>query len=106
VSCDQTGDTQVTVAFATGSIASPAGGVTTTENRPRGDPAIIENWYEQLIAFAWSTLLIATSALSGAVGSDQSGRPLIVSTLAADDSGLSVLPMARHSFVRTDSTLP
>ncbi len=34
-----------------------------------------------------------------------SGRPLIVGTLAADRSGLSVLPMARHSFVQT-GTLP
>ncbi len=105
VSCDQTGDTPVTVTFVAGSANRPAGGVATTEDRPRGDPVIVENWHEQLIAFAWNILLIATSALSGTVGADRSGRPLIVGTLAADRSGLSVLPMARHSFVQT-GTLP
>src|SRR6266702_4248684 len=95
VSCDQTGDTPVTVTFVAGSANRPAGGVATTEDRPRGDPVIVENWHEQLIAFAWNILLIATSALSGTVGADRSGRPLIVGTLAADRSGLSGLPMAR-----------
>jgi hypothetical protein len=101
VSCDQTGDTTVTVTFVTGSTGRPTGGLTTTEDHPRGDPVIVENWHEQLIAFAWNTLLIATSALTGAAGADRSGRALIPNTLLADKTGLTVLPMARHTFFGT-----
>jgi hypothetical protein len=104
VTCDQTGDTQVTVTFATASANSPTGGVTTTENRPRGAAVVVENWHEALIALAWNTLVIATSALSGAAGADRSGRSLIANSLSADKDGLTVRPMARHTFVRTDAS--
>ena len=103
VSCDQTGNTQVTITFVTGSTGSPTGGVTTAENRPRGAPVIVENWHEPLIALAWNTLLIATSALSGVAGADRSGRALISNSLSADKDGLTVRPMARHTFFRTDA---
>ncbi len=102
VTCDQTGDTQVSVAFATGSANSPTGGVATAENRPRGAPVVVENWHEPLIAFAWNIWLIATSALSGAAGADRSGRNLISNSLSVEKDGISVRPMARHTFVRTD----
>jgi hypothetical protein len=105
VSCDQTGDTQITVTFVTGSPDRPSGGVTTTEDHPRGASVVIENWHEPLIAFAWQTVLIATSALSGVAGTDLSGRNLITNALAINADGLSVLPMAQHTFLQT-TTLP
>jgi hypothetical protein len=105
VSCDQTGDTAVTVTFVTGSPDRPTGGVTTTEDHPRGPAVIVENWHEPLIAFAWQTILIATSAMAGAVGTDFSGGALITQSLAVNADGLSVLPMAQHTFVQA-SQLP
>lgn len=105
VRCDQTGDTSVTITFVTGTADRPAGGLATTESHPRGAAVIVENWHEQLIAFAWSTLLVATSALTGVTGSDPAGKSLITGALYADAAGLGVLPMARHTFVRTDASL-
>jgi hypothetical protein len=103
VHCDETGDASVTVTFVTGSPDRPTGGVTTTEDHPRGPAVIIENWHEALIAFAWHTVLIATSALTGTVGTDRAGRPLIANAFAVNADGLSVLPMARHTFMQVGS---
>jgi hypothetical protein len=105
VSCDETGDTSVIITFVTGSPDRPTGGVTTTEDHPRGPAAIVENWHEPLIAFAWQTVLIATSALAAAVGTDVGGAALITNTITVTADGLSVAPMAQHAFVRT-SRLP
>jgi hypothetical protein len=99
VSCDQTGDAKVTVTFVTGTPDRPTGGIATTENRPRGPAVIVENWHEQLIAFCWHTLVIATSALSGAVGADLAGNSLITAGLMATSKGLGVTPMGRHAFI-------
>ena len=98
VSCDQTGDAKVTVTFVTGTPDRPAGGIATTEDRPRGPAVIVENWHEQLIAFCWHTLVIATSALSGAVGGDLAGNSLISAGLMVTPKGLAVTPMGRHAF--------
>ena len=99
VSCDQTGDAEVTVTFITGTPDRPAGGIATTEDHPRGPAVIVENWPEALIAFAWQTLLTATSAVSGAGGTDLSGRQLIAAGLEVNADGLRVTPMARHTFL-------
>jgi len=105
VSCDQTGDTKVTVTFMTGTADQPAGGVTTTEDHPRGPAAIVERWHEPWIAYAWSTLLVATSALAGAVGTDWGGAPLIANEIEASiKTGIGVTPMARHVFNPAAST--
>jgi hypothetical protein len=98
VTCDQTGDTEVTVAFVTGSTARPAGGIATTEDHPRGPAVVVENWAEPLIAFAWQTLVVATTALSGAGGEDTSGRNLVTAGLDVSADGLRVTPMGRHTF--------
>jgi hypothetical protein len=98
VSCDQTGDAKVFVTFVTGTPDRPTGGIATTEDRPRGPAVIVESWHEQLIAFCWHTLVIATSALSGAVGSDLAGSSLITAGLMATPNGLGVVPMGRHAF--------
>jgi hypothetical protein len=98
VACDQTGDAKVTVTFVTGTPDRPAGGIATTEDRPRGPAVIVENWHEPLIAFCWHTLVIATSALSSAIGSDLAGNALVTAAFAASAEGLAVTPMGRHTF--------
>jgi hypothetical protein len=100
VACDQSQDTEITVTFVGGSRDQPAGGIITTEDHPRGASVVVEQWHEALIAFAWSTLINATSALSGAVGLDAAGRPLVSAALTLTPDGLAVLPMGRHAFVR------
>lgn len=99
VSCDQTGDADVSVSFVTGTPDRPAGGIAATEDHPRGPAVIVENWAEPLIAFAWRTLVTATSALSSAAGSDPAGRDLITASLAITPQGLTVTPMGPHTFL-------
>ena len=101
VECDQTGATDVTVTFVTGAPDRPSGGVTTTEDHPRGAEIVVENWHEQLIALAWHTLLIATSAMAKVGSPDWPGRPLITNGFEVAADGLAVVPMARHTFMRT-----
>jgi hypothetical protein len=98
VTSDQTGDTTVTVTFITGTPDRPTGGLTTTEDHPRGPAVIVESWHEQLVAFAWKVVLAATAAVAGVGGSDQAGSPLIANTVYATKAGVSVVPMARHTF--------
>jgi hypothetical protein len=99
VSCDQTGPVDVTVTFVSGTPGSPAGGVTVTEDHPRGPPEVVETWADPLIAFAWHTLLVATSAMSAAGGNDLSGRGLIPADLGLTKDGLTVTPLAAHTFL-------
>lgn len=102
VSCDQAPAAEVVITFVTGTPTNPTGGVTTTEDRPRGPAVIVQSWHEPLIAFAWQVVLIATAALAGAVGTDASGRALITSELAISKESLSVLPMAQHAFLQVN----
>lgn len=104
VRCDETGDATVSVTFVTGTPDRPAGGVATTEDRPRGPAVIVETWHDALIAFCWHTLVIATSALSGTVGSDLAGNSLVTAGLEATSKGIAVTPMGRHTF--TTGQLP
>ncbi len=99
VTCDQTGDTDISITFLTGTPDRPAGGVMTTEDHPRGAAEVVENWAEPLIAYAWQVLIIATSALSGASGSDGAGRALITASVVATPDGVTVTPMARNAFL-------
>jgi hypothetical protein len=97
VTCDQTGPVDVTVTFITGSPDQPTGGVATAEDHPRGPEVVVEN--EPLVALAWHTLVIAIGAMSGAGGNDFSGRDLISASFAVSKDGLTVTPMARHTFL-------
>lgn len=103
VSCDQATAAEVVITFVTGTPTNPSGGVTTTEDHPRGPAVVVESWHEPLIAFAWQVVLIATAALSGAVGTDAAGRALITSDLAISKESLSVLPMAQHAFLQVNA---
>ena len=105
VSCDQTQDVRITVAFAVGRADRPAGLLATTHDRPGGPPLIIDRWGEALVAFAWSTLLTATLGLSGASGADADGAPLVTAGITASASGLEVHTMATPRFA-TRSAAP
>jgi hypothetical protein len=100
VFCEETGEADVTVAFVTESREQPTGGMCITEDRPRGPAVVVDNWHEPLIALAWHTVLVATNALSGAIGADVAGQPLIARTLSVSREGITVTPMARHSFAQ------
>ncbi|MEO6712131.1 MAG: hypothetical protein ABIM89_01735 [Mycobacteriales bacterium] len=101
VFCDEIGESQVTVGFVTESPERPTGGLCVTEDRPRGPAVVVDTWHEPIIALAWHTLLIATGALSGVAGADVSGQSLVTSTVSVARDGLTVAPMARHSFVHS-----
>lgn len=104
VSCDQTGDAEVTVSFITGTPDRPAGGIATSEDHPRGPAPIVENWAEQLIALAWHTLVIATGSLSHGGGNDRSGRELVTAGFSVTADGLAVTPIGRHTFLASRTT--
>jgi len=99
VTCDQTGPVDCTVTFVTGTPDQPAGGITTTEDHPRGPAEVVENWAEALIAFAWHTLLIAINSVSSALGGDLSGQKLVTAAVSVTADGITVTPMGRHTFM-------
>jgi hypothetical protein len=106
LTCDQTGPVACTVTFVTGTPSQPAGGITTTEDHPRGPPEVVELWAEPLIAFAWDTLVTAINAASTALGGDLAGQPLVTAALATTADGVTVTPMGRHTFVTGALTTP
>jgi len=100
VSTDQTGDAAVFVSFVVGSPKQPAGLVATTSARPIGPAVIVDSWSKPLIAFAWHVVLEVVANLAGAAGRDVDGSRLVPIALAASPNGLSIVPMARHTFDR------
>jgi hypothetical protein len=100
VFCDQTGDAAVHVTFVVGDARQPAGLVAATEARPRGPAIVVDAWADALTAFAWHTVLEVVSTVAGEVGRDTDGSRLVPVALTASRSGLSVTPMARHTFDR------
>lgn len=99
VFCEETGEAEVTVTFLTESPEQPTGGICVAEDHPRGPAIVVERWHEPLTAFAWHTVLLATGALSGVIGADASGQPLVTAALSVTREGLAVTPMARHAFL-------
>jgi len=100
VSCDQTGEVAVVVTFVVGDPARPAGLLAATEARPRGPGVIVDAWGENLIAFAWQTVLELCGNIASAAGRDADGAPLVPIALTATPDGLTIVPMARHAFDR------
>ncbi len=101
VSCDQAPESLVHMSFFVGSPKRPAGLVATTEERPRGDPAVIDVWGEALLAFGWRVLLELAVRLAADSGRDTDGAPLVPAALIASPEGFSVTPMARHEMDRS-----
>lgn len=106
VRCDQTGPVRVEVTFAVGTAASPAGLYGATPSRPTGPGAVVDQWGEALIAFAWQCLLGLATGLAGALGKDARGNLLVPAEIAASPRGLLVQPMARHHFAGSSGLLP
>jgi hypothetical protein len=100
VMCDQTQASSVEVTFATGSTAQPAGMVVAAEQRPQGNPLIVDVWGEALTAFAWRLLLSVTTHVAAQSGIDEDGAGLVPIALVATKDAMSVLPIARHTFDR------
>ncbi len=100
VSCDQLASGIVQVPFAAGGKETPAGMVFATEDRPRGPELIVDVWGESLTAFAWKLLLTVTHRLSLQSGVDEDGAGLVPIAFTAAKDGISVLPIARHTFDR------
>jgi hypothetical protein len=53
------------------------------------------------VAFAWHTVLEVVAQVAGEAGRDLDGSRLIPIALTVSPDGLSVVPMARHTFDRT-----
>jgi hypothetical protein len=100
VSTDQTGDAAVFVSFVVGTPKQPSGLIATTGARPSGPAVIVDAWSKPLIAFAWHVVLEVAANLAGAAGRDVDGSRLVPIALAASPNGLSIVPMARHTFDR------
>ena len=98
VRCDQTGNSSVDVFFAVGAPNQPAGLYASALRRPSGPPLVVGIWGEALVAFAWQCVLGMVSGLAGATGKDARGNVLVPVEMAATDSGLAIMPMARHRF--------
>lgn len=96
VSCDQTGASRVQATFVVGAPDRPAGLYAATDGRPHGPAAIIDRWADALTAFAWSAVLELLTSVSGAVGKDKDGQPLIPGSVVATTDGIAVTPMGRH----------
>ena len=101
VECDQTGPRQVTVPFAVGSAASPAGLVAVTEPVPRGPWEIVGVWGETLVALAWRALLEVASGISRHAGGDVDAMPLLPGAIDAVPGSVNVTPQARHEIDRS-----
>ncbi len=105
VRCDQTGPAQVHVSFAVGNADQPAALYAATQRRPQGPATVIDSWGEALVAYAWQVVLELANGLAGAAGRDAQGNRLVAAQLQATADGLNVLPMARHRFATTISTV-
>ena len=100
VSCDQSGAASIQIPFAVGSKDQPAGLVFATEDRPRGPDVIVDVWGEALTAFAWQLLMAALTRVAAQSGVDADGAGLIPIAFAAAPTGVTLVPMARHTFDR------
>lgn len=99
VSCDQlaaAAPVQVQVPFAVGTQDAPAGLVAAAPARPSGPAVVVDRWAEAITAFAWEGLLHLAEQLSGAVGSDATGRRLVPGAIGAERRILLIQPIARH----------
>ena len=99
VSCDQLSAT-IQVPFAMGGKDTPAGMVIATEDRPRGNALIVDLWGEALTAYAWKLLLTVMHRVALQSGIDEDGAGLVPVALTATKEGITLAPMARHTFDR------
>ena len=101
---DQTRDTEVVVTFATGRPDAPLGLIMAAEERPRGDPVVVETWGDELTAAAWETVIGMASGLAAEAGVDIDNRALLPAALTASRDAVAVTPQARHRVDRRPRT--
>lgn len=99
VSCDQLSSAVVTVSLAVGTQDAPCGLLMATFGAPQGPAVVLDVWAEALTAFAWEAVLHLAQLLSGEVGRDASGLPLVPAIIGAAQGALLVQPMARHAVI-------
>jgi hypothetical protein len=90
----------VQVTFAVGSPDRPAGLIAATSAEPDGPRPVLDDWGEQLTAFAWQVVLDSAERIAAQAGTDADGTPLVATAMAAARDRLEVLPQARHPFDR------
>lgn len=100
VSSDQSGEVEVLVSFAVGRPGEPTGLVMAAEAIPRGPPAVVERWGDQLVTAAWSALLEMSARMTAAAGIDDQNQPLIPGAIVAHAKGIDITPQARHAINR------
>jgi hypothetical protein len=100
VSCDQVAAAAIQVPFAMGGKDTPSGIVFATEDRPRGVEAIVDVWGEALTAYAWRLLVTAIHRTALQSGTDVDGAGLVPIAVTATKDGITLVPMARHTFDR------
>jgi hypothetical protein len=100
VSCNETGAVTIEVTFATGAPESAAGLIFAAGTIPEGPSEIVEIWGEALVAFSWTAVLRAITALAGAAGTDLDGAGLVPAGMSAERGGVRLLVMARHEMER------
>lgn len=101
---DQSQDTEVVVTFATGRPDGPLGLIMAVEERPRGDPVVVETWGDELTAAAWETVIGLASSLAAEAGVDIDNRALLPAALSASRDAVVVTPQARHRIDRRPRT--
>lgn len=101
---DQARDTEVVVTFATGRPDAPLGLIMAAEERPRGDPVVVETWGDELTAAAWETVIGMASGLAAEAGVDIDNRALLPAALTASRDAVAVTPQARHRVDRRPRT--
>lgn len=101
---DQTGDSVVVVTFAVGRPDAPLGLIMAAEERPRGEPVVVETWGDELTAAAWETVIGMASGLAAEAGVDIDNRALLPAALTASREAVAVTPQARHRVDRRPRT--
>ena len=100
VSCDQVSSGVIQVPFAVGGKDTPSGLLVATEERPRRPHVIVDVWGEALTAYAWRLLLTVMHRIALQSGVDEDGAGLVPIAVTAAKNGITLLPIARHTFDR------
>lgn len=100
VECDQTGPSEVTIAFAVGRQDLAAGMLMSAPSRPDGPAAVVDRWGAVLVAAAYRAVVDVITAAAATAGVDRDGRALIPGAVTTDGNSLFVVPQARHAIDR------
>jgi hypothetical protein len=91
---DQTGEQELTAAFAVGTTTRDAGLLATAYRTPDGHVALARAFGEAVVATAWQALLAVAVAVAGDAGTSTAGDRLEPALLRAAPGRLTVVPRA------------